>query len=349
MTNLEWGAWLIFERDTRFNPFVHGRRLSQQLIVDLYLCVERSKLDFLRFNQKKIRAELYQGIKEAFNESTTAPGRQLILPSSFKGGPRDMNQLFHNAMALVREFGNPSLFITMTANPNWREVQDELQFGETAQDRPDIVARVFHLKLKKLIEEIVDHQRLGVIISNLMVVEFQKRGLPHSHLLFIVSGSCKPKTAEDVDCLVTATIPDPVNEKKLHSLVTSHMLHGPCRKGMSCFEDGRCKLSFPKPFCEESALSDESFPAYKRPNDGRQFEKGGATFTNGHVVPYNKYLLLLLECHINVEIPVGTKPIRYLYKYLTKGHDRAKVYMEVDIANRGEHLFSRHLHQWKLV
>jgi len=44
-------------------------------------------------------------------------GRRSVLPSSYHGGDRFMQQLYQDSMALVRHFGKPSLFITFTANP----------------------------------------------------------------------------------------------------------------------------------------------------------------------------------------------------------------------------------------
>ena len=49
-------------------------------------------------------------------------------------------------MAIVRHFGRPTLFITFTANPKWKEIVDELLSGQNAVDRLDLVGRVFHLK-----------------------------------------------------------------------------------------------------------------------------------------------------------------------------------------------------------
>jgi len=57
-------------------------------------------------------------------------------------------------MAIVRYFGKSTLFITFTANPNWKEIQDELLPHQSATDRPDLVVRVFHLKQQDLLAEI---------------------------------------------------------------------------------------------------------------------------------------------------------------------------------------------------
>jgi hypothetical protein len=43
------------------------------------------------------------------------------------------------------------------------------------------------------------------------------------------------------------------------------------------------------------------------------------------VVPYNPYLSLLFNCRINVEVCTSVAIIKYLYKYVYKGHDRAQV------------------------
>jgi hypothetical protein len=41
------------------------------------------------------------------------------------------------------------------------------------------------------------------------------------------------------------------------------------------------------------------------------------------VVPYNPYLSLLFNCHINVEVCTSVAAIKYLHKYVYKGHDCA--------------------------
>jgi hypothetical protein len=55
-----------------------------------------------------------------------------------------------DAMALVRRFGKPDIFLTMTCNPNWDEIKCELYPGQTPQDHPDLVVRVFRAKLQEL-------------------------------------------------------------------------------------------------------------------------------------------------------------------------------------------------------
>ena len=79
----------------------------------------------------------------------------VILPSTFISGDRYMHQNYQDAISLIQRFGKPHLFVTMTTNPDWDEIQQQLKEGETALDRPDIVARVFKLKKQQFTEMLV--------------------------------------------------------------------------------------------------------------------------------------------------------------------------------------------------
>ena len=53
-------------------------------------------------------------------------GPYVILPSSCTGGPRSQRAMYHDSMAVVNQVGNPSAFITFTANPEWEEIVEAL-------------------------------------------------------------------------------------------------------------------------------------------------------------------------------------------------------------------------------
>ena len=89
-----------------------------------------------------------------------------------------MQQNFQDAMAIVRKYGKPDLFITMTCNPNWREIRNALRKNQCTNDRPDLSTRVFKQKLDRLLRVIHTEGIFGVTIAHVFVVEFQKRGLP---------------------------------------------------------------------------------------------------------------------------------------------------------------------------
>ncbi|KAM0025767.1 putative helitron helicase-like domain-containing protein [Helianthus debilis subsp. tardiflorus] len=139
------------------NVLLFGGRLLQQFVIDVYVKIETSRLEFCERNQAKIRADLYQGIVDCVNAGevhANRVGKIIVLPASFIGGPREMRRRFLDAMTLVQDEGKPNIFLTMMCTPKWHEICDNLHVGQTAQDHPELVSRVFRTKLEDLKEQI---------------------------------------------------------------------------------------------------------------------------------------------------------------------------------------------------
>ena len=77
-------------------------------------------------------------------------------------------------------------------------------------------------------------------------------------------------------------------------------------------------------------MDENSYPVYRRRNNGQTFLKNRFVYDNRHVVPYNPYLSARYNAHINVEIATSITSVKYLYKYVYKGSDRAVVALEQD-------------------
>ena len=261
-------------------------------------------------------------------DSTTNVGQRIILPSSFTGGPRQMHKLYQDGMAIVRVFGKPDLFITITCNPNWPEIKNALLSGQIAQDRPELISRVFNMKLKAIFNDILKENIFGKVLAYLYTIEFQKRGLPHAHVLLILAQPYKPKTVADYDAIISAEIPDKNRDPNTYNTVTRSMIHGPCgilNLNASCMKDGKCSKRYPRNFQENTIENEDGYPIYKRRNNNQTIEVNGIQLDNHWVVPYNPYLTTKYNCHINVEICSSITAIKYLFKYVYKGHDRATV------------------------
>ena len=153
-------------------------RLFHQFCIDMYVKVITEKLTWFRYNQNKFRYELYSGLEDASvrGDSPSNIGMKMILPNSFIGGPRHYRELYLNTLEVVRTIGTPTLTLTITCNPNWQEIQENLKPGQCANDRPDLAVRVFFQKLKQLKHEIVKNKKFGKVIAYTHVIEFQKRG-----------------------------------------------------------------------------------------------------------------------------------------------------------------------------
>ena len=138
---------MMMDRDGITNPILCGKGVGSQFILDQFCKVELERLRWVELNQKTIRAELYSGLGDSVKKSEDLQdlgrmGKKVILPSTFTGGERYMHQQYLDSMAMFQKFGRPHWFITKTANPNSKEIQDALKDGQTAFDRPDLVGNV---------------------------------------------------------------------------------------------------------------------------------------------------------------------------------------------------------------
>ena len=109
------------------------------------------------------------------------------------------------------------------------------------------------------------------MLALVYVIEWQKRGPPHAHILGICDPESKPQTPEDFDDIICAEILDEGQFPELHKVVTTFMMHGPCgisNPNSPCMEDGKCTKKFPKDFVEKTYAGD-GYPYYRRRRDGK--------------------------------------------------------------------------------
>jgi hypothetical protein len=65
------------------------------------------------------------------------------------------------------------------------------------------------MKKKVIIEEIYKKGILGKAVAYVYTIEFQKRGLPHAHILVFLEDGDKILTPADIDTAIRAYWPDP--------------------------------------------------------------------------------------------------------------------------------------------
>ncbi|XP_044575138.1 uncharacterized protein LOC123258947 [Cotesia glomerata] len=298
----------------------------------MYVKIESERLRYLRFNQQKLRAEEYIHLRDAIvnNADTAEIGNSVILPSSYIGSPRHMQEYIQDAMTFVREYGRPCLFITFACNPKWPEITSLLLPGQNSIHRHDITARVFKQKLKSLINFITKLHVFGPTRCWMYSVEWQKRGLPHAHILIWFVDQIR---ADGIDSLISAEIPDPSTDQLLFDIVTTNMIHGPCgnlNPSSSCMVDGKCTKRFSKDFTNDTVTHVDGYPIYRRrstENSGQSFVKtinnADIDIDNRWVVPYSPLLSKTFDAHINVELCSSVQSIIYICKYVHKGSDMA--------------------------
>jgi hypothetical protein len=125
---------------------------------------------------------------------------------------------------------------------------------------------VFKIKLKELINDIHKKHILGCTIVGIYVIEYQKRGLPHAHIIIFFVEDCKPHTVEDVDRMISAELLNPKTNRLAHETVAKCMMHGPCGAtflNAPCMEDGKCKKQYLGKFQSETVMDVNGYPIYR--------------------------------------------------------------------------------------
>ncbi|KAH1111596.1 hypothetical protein GYH30_010112 [Glycine max] len=164
------------------------------------------------------------------------------------------------------------------------------------QDRPDIVTKVFKLKLEQLMSDLKDIKVLGNVLAYIDTIEFQKRGLPHARILLFLDAGSKYPSPVDIDRIISAEIPYSIEQPQLYECVKKHMMHGPCghtNKQSPCMKDGKCSRYFPKNGKLKLLLT-----------------KTAVMFIKG-----------IMMAHLNIEWCNQSISINYLFKYINKGYD----------------------------
>ena len=339
LTAMSYYSYQLMIRDDHQNFVLKCGPLLSQFVVDMYAKIESERLLYLRLNQDKLRVDSYIHLRDAVlsDADVSNIGQRFILPSSFTGSPRHMHEYAQDAMAYVRLHGRPDLFITFTCNPTWKEITDLLMPYQPAHDRHDLTARVFRQKLLKLMDSITKHKLFGTTKCYMYSIEWQKRGLPHAHILVWVENRIRP---EQVDSIISAELPDPVADPVLFGIVLKSMVHGPCGRlnlNSPCMDERHmCTKKYPRAFINETQTGDDGYPLYRRrkPEDGGHSAviegRSGARITidNSWIVPYSPVLLRMFNAHINVEYCNSVKSIKYICKYINKGSDMAIVQLE---------------------
>ncbi|GFS38131.1 hypothetical protein Acr_00g0055910 [Actinidia rufa] len=296
LTQLQFYSYHLFEWSTEYSTILRAGKLFQEFLVDAWATTEQNRLNYNKLNQGRLRAELYKGLTSigANGLGPDQVGQRIILPSSFVGSPRHMFEIFQDSMAITH--------------------------------RLDLVACVFELKRKYLMKEIEKKKVFSRKVAHVYTIEFQKWGLPHMHALFFLEGANKIQTCAQVDMVVSTEFSSPEDDPILFETVKSVMVHGLCgarNSNAPCLDtNGRCTKRYPRAFAEGTTMDQDGYPIYRRRNNGRVYRVKGQDVDNRDVMPYNAYLLKMFTYHINVEVCAGIRGVKYIHKYIYKGHDR---------------------------
>nr|CAD2208445.1 unnamed protein product [Meloidogyne enterolobii] len=332
----------IRRTDSPHNIWSAGGGLSQKFVLDYAARIDAQVADYLRqpeFNLLKTTApDVLNHMRRDGDLQPDSKIGSVVLFRKYHPGTRPYFQdMFYDAttiMARTRKPGLASFMFTFTTNPYWPEIsRNFFHKGQKIVDRFDILCRVYADKLRRL-HFLLDKKNIfGKILGYAESMEFQKRiGGPHLHRVFCLDTEA---TAENIDGLIWAHIPKRPDDsdksawanfiRKIRELLPKFQIHdcGDHCKG----SNGRCLKGFPKPYRSTTILHDNKPAEYKRPSpeDGGhtltlEYGSTETTYTNSRIVPYNPLILVMFECHHNLEYAYGQSDnLKYALKYPFKG------------------------------
>jgi hypothetical protein len=130
------------------------------------------------------------------------------------------------------------------------------------------------MKLNALLKDLLQNGVLGTTVTDIHVVEWQKWGLPHGHILIILRNQDKPCDNSKYDRIVCAKLPNKSTHPELYNIVTSRMLHGPygaLHPSCAYMVNGTYNKGYPKTFQPQTEDFTCSYPTYRRWDDGKTF------------------------------------------------------------------------------
>ena len=213
-------------------------------------------------------------------------------------------------MAVVTRKGPPDLMITFAANPAWPEIVANLLPGQTGMDRPDLVNRVFKIKLRELLKDLKSNVFTKQLYG-MYVCEYQARGLVHAHIIVKFDGD-GPQRSNEVDTWVWTNLPDEsIADGTLREKVIKYMVNktcgtvnpsAPCKRTDSKTKRKYCQKRYPQPFSSVTNVNTAHGRAEYRRLDNRDTaeikQKNGENKTiavaidNRDIVPYSPWLLM---------------------------------------------------------
>ncbi|GFY37561.1 helitron_like_N domain-containing protein [Trichonephila inaurata madagascariensis] len=120
---------------------------------------------------------------------------------------------------------------------------------------------------------------------------------------------------------MSSELPDKTEDPKLHEIVKSTMIHGPCgvlNPNAPCIVDGVCTRGYPEQFRDTTAENIDGYPMYRRRDKANHIAINGNVVDNRWIMPYNPCLSKKYNAHDNMY------------------HDCAKVFFE----NNGQGLIT---------
>lgn len=118
-------------------------------------------------------------------------------------------------------------------------------------------------------------------------IEFQQRGLSYAHILIDFEKDSKIVSAEQIDDIISAKIPNTSKDLVAHSIVKKFFIHGPygsCPKSVGYLQNDKYNKHFPKKFQKQIDIGEDRFSIYRRKDTSLTAKGKGIVLDNHYIV-----------------------------------------------------------------
>ncbi|XP_057292445.1 uncharacterized protein LOC130621150 [Hydractinia symbiolongicarpus] len=248
-----------------------------------YVMQQSNLFNQINIATKKVKGTITAGqLQINFHETVRSficEGQGYQFMNSIKGTPAYWKHFLYDVLAMVKQLGLPSYFLTLScADLRWDELvviigklnnidvsSNELDYFRRCSilnQNPVLTARHFQYRVENFFREILLHKSspIGQVANYAIKVEFQFRGSPHIHafLWLLDSPTLTNETTDSytsfVDNTIRADLPDPLIEPELHNLVSQYQIHShsnSCRK----YKNIPCRFNYGRFFTDRTVIA----------------------------------------------------------------------------------------------
>ena len=244
-----------------------------------------------------------------------------------------------DVMAMIREFGPPTLFLTFSCAEydsvdierylrKVNNVPDSYPIGRLCTEDPISVSRKFSQKFRDFFTTVLlQGEVLGEVTHYFWKKEYQSRGAPHYHVLLwikdapVIGVDSEHAITEWIDNRITCHIPNEEVSPELYRLVTKYQLHkcsNYCRrkKKYGSAYVTHCKFGFPREVTDETILNIVEDSLKSRSKVYHLQRAAGEERVND----YNPLLLYLWKANLDIQYVADSSLAlaHYVTAYITK-------------------------------
>jgi hypothetical protein len=336
------------------NRFQRMARLAEYWICDMYSRQIDQRMDIIRNLESRImmgqprsqsqvapisEEEELERDGAGFNDPDDEDNIVSYVPKSVTGSKRHMKSCARNALQLISNFGSPHVFLTLTCNPNWPEIQSQLLQGQTAFNRFDVTVPVFKARLDMLCANIRRGKYFhgSKLTYELHVIEYQYRGLPHAHMVFRLEDGVDTDNPDRnalidfVNKYFIAEMPRFEGEEHQNVFHTegtppfTNAYKEKCRETVRKHNKHKCAVAINGCKKADSDLCRRGYSNTEtRPNTYLDETTDRIVYRRRHesdllIVPYNLPMMMDWDSHLNIEYSGSSHCAMYIFKYAFKG------------------------------